>query len=266
MTLRDKRFLLAFVVIAVVTAFLVAMSGTNKAQATGDDRPVVCVPEDPYTEETDWLLESPGEGWYEIESKEVVDEEAYDEKVVDVEYVAPFWANFQPNDSQAPFVGPPSFPTDPRGSWIIHNNDGGPGQDQSGVYNIGNPHKGGNWFYRQQEVEEVSHIEHHDAVTHMEYRYAFDHPGTQCPPSSPEPPTPTHTDEPEPQPEPDPETPDEPKIGPPAGPVTKSVDNFCVADGLRKFERTIDGELDKAWFKNDASCDKGVPVLKETGM
>lgn len=168
---------------------------------------------------TDWLTEPPeGEGWEQIDQRTVTDVEAvpdsYTEwsawtetqsglleeptvpantdtheynvtgpvKVVDAEAVAGFWANFQPNDAHAPFVGPPSYPTDPRGSWITHTT-GGPGQDQSGVYNIGNPHKGGNWFYRQQAVEEQSHLEWaveertrefipgSDAVTHEEFRY-----------------------------------------------------------------------------------------------
>jgi LPXTG-motif cell wall-anchored protein len=77
------------------------------------------------------------------------------------DYVAPvegtdgFWTNFQPNNSKEPFVGPPSYPTDERGTWGEPKKNGGPQKDAEGVYANGNPNKGGNWFYRVQPVEEV---------------------------------------------------------------------------------------------------------------
>ena len=62
------------------------------------------------------------------------------------------WANFSPNEQTGTFVGPPDYPTDPRGTW----HDRGklpPGQaGPDGVYENGNPDKGGNWFYRQAAV------------------------------------------------------------------------------------------------------------------
>jgi len=82
----------------------------------------------------------------------------HEETVIDQEAVQSVWANFQPNDHRAPFVGPPSYPTDPRGSWINHG-DVPPGHAGSdGVYSKGNPDIGGNWFYRQAAVDEVSHV------------------------------------------------------------------------------------------------------------
>lgn len=63
------------------------------------------------------------------------------------------WANFSPNDKHATFVGPPTYPTDERGTWHDHGQlpPGQAGPD--GVYANGNPDKGGNWFYRQAAVE-----------------------------------------------------------------------------------------------------------------
>jgi len=63
------------------------------------------------------------------------------------------WANFSPNDQHATFVGPPTYPTDERGTWHDHGTlpPGQAGED--GVYANGNPDKGGNWFYRQAAVE-----------------------------------------------------------------------------------------------------------------
>lgn len=62
------------------------------------------------------------------------------------------WANFSPNDQQATFVGPATYPTDERGTWHDHGQlpPGQAGPD--GVYANGNPDKGGNWFYRQAAV------------------------------------------------------------------------------------------------------------------
>lgn len=76
--------------------------------------------------------------------------------------VAGFWTNFQPNNTQDPFVGPPSYPSDPRGSWSEPKTEGGPEQDASGVYPVGNPDVGGNWFYRSQGTAEVPEQSHTD--------------------------------------------------------------------------------------------------------
>lgn len=57
------------------------------------------------------------------------------------------WWNFSPNKGQGPFDGPPTFPSDDRGTWQGPHTNGGPGQDQTGVYQQGNGH--GSWFYRE---------------------------------------------------------------------------------------------------------------------
>lgn len=116
----------------------------------------------------------------------------HDVVVVDVEAVAGFWANFAPNETRGPFEGTPTYPVDAGGTWIVHT-EGGPGQDESGVFQIGNGH--GDWFYRQQAVAEVSHTETvvdaeaYDevipAVTHQE---CDDDDGGPTPPPPPPPP------------------------------------------------------------------------------
>lgn len=58
------------------------------------------------------------------------------------------WANFSPNKQNKTFVGPPSWPTDSRGTWHIHNKIPGGHTGPDGVYPKGNAHKGGDWFYR----------------------------------------------------------------------------------------------------------------------
>ena len=56
------------------------------------------------------------------------------------------WANFSPDDKNGVYVGPPSWPTDPDGTWHIHGDipNGHAGPD--GVYKTGSGN--GDWFYR----------------------------------------------------------------------------------------------------------------------
>ena len=75
------------------------------------------------------------------------------------------WANFSPNKDQGPFVGPPTYPTDPRGTWHDkgHLPPGQAGPD--GVYEQRDDKgedkengKGGDWFYRQAAVPAVEEV------------------------------------------------------------------------------------------------------------
>jgi hypothetical protein len=93
------------------------------------------------------------------------------------------WANFSPNDSQATFVGPAVWPTDPRGTWNIHDAIPPGHEGPDGVYAKGNPDKGGNWFYRHGCVPAVTDVDYlwqqqvrewepgTPAVTHDEFRW-----------------------------------------------------------------------------------------------
>jgi len=56
------------------------------------------------------------------------------------------WWNFAPNE-KGPFEGTPVFPEDVNGVWVGPHTEGGPGQDQSGVYQQGEGN--GSWFYRE---------------------------------------------------------------------------------------------------------------------
>lgn len=61
------------------------------------------------------------------------------------------WQNFSPNKDQGRFEGPPTWPTDPRGTWH-HQDKSIPGghQGPDGVYQKG--HGNSSWFYRQSAV------------------------------------------------------------------------------------------------------------------
>lgn len=80
--------------------------------------------------------------------------------VVDKEEVPEIWANFSPDHQEGPFTGPPSWPTDERGTWHLHDKIPGGHEGPDGVYQRDNPGQGnGDWFFRQN---------HQDAVTHEE--------------------------------------------------------------------------------------------------
>lgn len=142
------------------------------------------------TETTDWVLESPGDGWVTVDQRTVVDAEAWEETVVDKEAwtetipaVPGFWTNFQPNDKHGTYTGPPSYPTDPDGSWSEPKTNGGPDPEASGVYQNGKGN--GSWFYRSQGSPEQriehpaeTHVVTHDAVTHEEFRFELTTHGT----------------------------------------------------------------------------------------
>lgn len=93
----------------------------------------------------------------------VVVHEAYDEPGAHHDAVPGHWWNWSPNKDQGPFDGPPSFPTDDRGTWTEHDN-GGPGQDQVGTFLQGEGNA--SWFHRAQGVAAYDDPPiHHDAVT-----------------------------------------------------------------------------------------------------
>lgn len=178
-----KRILMTLACVLGLVAGGATVVTASMASATTEE---TCTPQDGYTETSGWVLESPGAGWYKVDERTVTDKEAYDEVIPGTGAI---WANFSPTKPKT-FVGPPSWPTDERGKWNVHDQipPGHAGPD--GVYSKGNPNKGGNWFYRQAGTPDE--VVHHDAVTHKEFKFAFDHPAIDCPPPTEEP-TPTDT-------------------------------------------------------------------------
>ena len=166
--------------------FLTAGSATS-VNLTGEEP---CVPSDPWTETTDWILASPGDGWRQVDQRAVVDREAYDE-VVQEAYVQHYsWRGGRRTHDDPPTVVPPDE------NWVAntrsepHENGGGnPATwlDESLHYTANSDHSA-SWFYLEHVAAVVVH---HDAVTHEEFMFAFDHPAVVCPtePPTTEPPT-----------------------------------------------------------------------------
>ena len=136
-------------------------------------------------EDSDWVRTAPeGAGWVLVDNKVVIDTKALDERVLvtpAVPAVESVWANFSPNKDTGPFDGPPTYPTDSRGTWQVHDQiPGGHADEPDGVYQQGNGTAHGSWFYKlvgSAEVPAVYKTVHHDAVTHNEYRYERTSPG-----------------------------------------------------------------------------------------
>lgn len=66
------------------------------------------------------------------------------------EGTASVWAVFSPNDSQGTFQGPPTYPTDARGTWQVKGELPGGHAGPNGVYQNGNGN--GSWFYRAAAI------------------------------------------------------------------------------------------------------------------
>jgi hypothetical protein len=219
-----KKFII-MVVAMILVAIGLGVVVTSSANATTNEEP--CVPSEAWTE----VIEHPAVTHEEVIV--VVDEEAWTETVVVQEAVPAVWANFQPNDSQATFVGPALWPTDARGSWVVHDQLPPGHEGPDGVYSKGNPAKGGNWFYRQAAVPEVTEEVEHPAVTHEEtivvvdeeaWTETIEHPAVTCPEDPEEPTDPEDPVDPQEPEEPqEPQEPNTPVVNEPPAVETPAV-------------------------------------------
>jgi hypothetical protein len=116
-------------------AALLVAAGIAFAAPAANATPEPCVPSDAWTE----TIERPAVG----EPTITVDNPEYVPGVP----ASTTWWNFSPNKDQGPLEGAPTFPLDERGTWQGPHTEGGPGQDQTGVYQQGEGH--GSWFYRE---------------------------------------------------------------------------------------------------------------------
>lgn len=85
------------------------------------------------------------------------------------------WAVFSPNNSQGPFQGPPTYPTDERGTWQIKGELPGGHEGPDGVYQK-NENGNGNWFYHHAAIPGTPAVgEPTITVTNPDYK-----PGTEA--------------------------------------------------------------------------------------
>jgi LPXTG-motif cell wall-anchored protein len=136
---------------------------------------------------------NPGSPYYQVDSRTVVDQEAYDETVVDSEAIPSQHYSLKGNSG----IGKDEVPVFPADYWQANSEQEPPGHYNSAQKPDGSLYQEGDsglhytshgseglrdWFYFQAAVPAVTHIVHHDAVTHEEFQYAQDHPAVDCPP------------------------------------------------------------------------------------
>lgn len=143
--MKIQKALAGIAALALATGVLFASA--TAASATYETPPQECVP----TEGTPGYWEDVPDITHPAVGTPTIVIENPDYKPA-TEGTAAVWANFSPNDKKGPFVGPPSYPTDERGTWHLHDKIPGGHEGPDGVYYKGNPHKGGDWFYRQAAV------------------------------------------------------------------------------------------------------------------
>jgi hypothetical protein len=177
--------------IAVLSGGMLFLSAGSAGSApTGSD--ATCVPAEAWTETTDWVLTAPGEGWRQVDQRTVVDEAAWTEEVlagwqhyswtggpleagvIPAVPTGPDDPDWQANATHEPHTGNPHVTWLDGTGWGLHYTSHG----SAGL---------ADWFYLQRLTDVVDH----PAVTHEEFRYAFDHPAVVCPtqPPTTQPPT-----------------------------------------------------------------------------
>jgi len=141
---------------------LMATAGPSIA-AEGD-----CVPSDAYTETTEWVETSPGEGWVQVDSR-------LKTAGTEGQWIDLVWHNYNGNIEGTPDL------TDE--NW--HAVPGGPPQGQESQhavpprvpmvpYNVSDENGRGSWF-----LYTGTYVPGEDAV--YEFKFAFDHPAVTCP-------------------------------------------------------------------------------------
>lgn len=158
------------IILMVVALFLGLMFMAGPASAVDEPGPKItrpgnfvpekCVPHDAWTEtiehpEVSHIVhhDAVTETIHHPAETHVVHHDAVTEERTVIDSPA-VWANWVPNETQGPQDYTPVWPTDERGTWIVHNQLPPGHEGPNGVYQQG----GGNspWFYRQAEV---SHVE-----------------------------------------------------------------------------------------------------------
>ena len=164
--------------VLLVSSGLALMATAGPSVAAEED----CVPSDAYTETSEWVETSPGEGWVEVDSR--VKTEATEDAWIDL-----VWHNYNGNLDGTPELDDPNW----------HAVPGGPPPGQASQhalvpegtrvpmvpYSTSDENGRGSWF-----LYTGTFVPGEDAV--MEYLFTFDHPAVTCPVVEPpvvEPPT-----------------------------------------------------------------------------
>ena len=248
---KNRKYLIAFVIVAIITALLIIF-GSNADAAEGDE---------PCTEVVT-----------------VVDEEAWTEEIVHpavyetihhdaVTETAPaIWANWAPNHTQGPQDYVPIWPEDERGTWILHDQGIPPGHEgPDGVYQQG----GGNspYFYRQAEkVTVISEAYDEEVLVSEEWVEYVEHPEVSHE-ETVEVDCPDEPEEPEEPPVDEPKDPKDPKDPPATN--TSSQTTQCLGGALVTKTTDANGNISTSTENGSPQCkqvDQAGEPFQEEGM
>ncbi len=116
-------------------------------------------------QDSGWVTTPPtGSGWELVETKKVSNN---DGSLESIPGTPSQWWNFSPNKDEGPLQGEPAFPSDPRGTWQGPHTEGGPSQDLTGTFQLGNGNA--SWFHREPGT--AGQVVEHPPTTHEVYRY-----------------------------------------------------------------------------------------------
>lgn len=164
-------------VMAAVGALLVSSGIALMAAPTpASADPDVCVPSAAYTETTDWVTTSPGEGWYQVADRSVLVTEE-----IPAVYGPGQRYSWNPQGPYDESAGAPAWPMPAQGKWTANTSayyPGHEGEPLGVVFQQGGGNDGNNasWFYWEKLVVTPGS----DAVYRVEYKFSFDHPAVTC--------------------------------------------------------------------------------------
>jgi hypothetical protein len=158
----------------IVAALIVTVSAVATASATANTTPEPgdCVTQEAYTETTDWVTESPGAEWYQVDERTVVDSEPTEDAWTNM-----VWHVYAGNNNSD---DPPAV-DDPH--WQA---TGGDPQSENHAFENHTPNvpysvdaangRGSDWF-----LWTATFVPGQEEVTHQEFVFALDHAAVECP-------------------------------------------------------------------------------------
>lgn len=252
---KNRKYLIAFIIVAIITALLIIF-GSNADAAEGDE---------PCTEVVTVVDE---EAWTEIIEHPAVTEVIHHDAVT--ETTPAIWANWAPNDTRGPQDYVPNWPVDnpggqPRGVWIIHDNFPPGHEGPDGVYQQG----AGNspWFYRQAEkVTVISEAYDETVVVEEAWTETVEHAEVSHE-ETVEVDCPDEPEEPEEPPVDEPKDPKDPKDPPVTN--TSSQTTQCLGGALVTKTTDANGNISTSTENGSPQCkqvDQAGEPFQEEGM
>ena len=155
--------------IAAALIVMVGVVATTGTAGTPHEEP--CEPQDAWTEITGWVLGSPGEGWYQVDERTVVNQEA-----TEGGWTNQVWHVYAGNNNSdvAPALDDSHWQAtgaDPQSANHAFEN-----HTPNVPYSVDKANgRGSDWF-----LWTATFVEGQEEISHSEFIFAFDHPAVVC--------------------------------------------------------------------------------------